>query len=174
VITVSGAGTPFASGDTYRVVVFGQKKGYDSSTDTEKTTVQNPDYARTTDPEPLIAAAQTLTASFADVGYEVSTSGYNWAAIWIKLTVQQATNMQIQVLAKHTSAGTEEYNLPIEAVSSGLITISSEVIQFPDANGLYIVKVPLNNVIPYIQIQIKETDNGTDATLDTCYITKGY
>ena len=56
--------------------VFAQEKSYDASTDTDKVSLMNPNYARTTDPEPIISAAQTLTTSYADVGYEISTSGF--------------------------------------------------------------------------------------------------
>lgn len=42
VITVAGAGTPFTSGDSYIVIVLGQKKSYDNTTDTLKITEQAP------------------------------------------------------------------------------------------------------------------------------------
>jgi len=45
VITVSGYGTPFASGDSYRVAINYQKKAYDVSTDTIKVIDQSPDRA---------------------------------------------------------------------------------------------------------------------------------
>jgi len=45
VITVSGYGTPFASGDTYRVAIAYQQKAYDSTTDVLKTINQSPDRA---------------------------------------------------------------------------------------------------------------------------------
>lgn len=43
VITVYGAGTPFATGDTYRVSINAQCKAYDSTLDIEKTVNQSPD-----------------------------------------------------------------------------------------------------------------------------------
>lgn len=56
VITVTGSGSPFNAGDTYRVVVLGQKKGYDSTIDAVKVAEVSPlssryvtdDYADTT------------------------------------------------------------------------------------------------------------------------------
>ena len=174
VITVTGAGTPFAAGDTYKVNIEYQKKGYDLTNDSIKSIEQTPLWARYTDKETLIAAAQTLTTSFADAGYEIDCRGYTSIGIWVKLTANQATNMQMQALVKHTSAGTEEYNIPIESVSSGLVNVTSEIIQFPDANGLYLMKIKTDNLVAFLQLQFKETDNGTDATLDTLYATKGY
>lgn len=43
VITVTGAGTPFAAGDTYRVAINYQRKAYDSTLDITKTVDQSPD-----------------------------------------------------------------------------------------------------------------------------------
>jgi len=42
VITVSGAGTPFASGDTYRVMIGYQRKAFDSTLDVNKSVEQSP------------------------------------------------------------------------------------------------------------------------------------
>jgi len=67
VLTVNGAGTPFASGDAYEVGINAQKKAYDASLDVMKTIDQAPVWSRYTDPEALISTAYELTASFADV-----------------------------------------------------------------------------------------------------------
>lgn len=175
VITVTGGGTPFASGDTYRVVVFAQKKAYDTSTDTDKVTLQNPCYSRTTDPEPIIAAAQNFTNAYADLGYEVATAGYSDASLWLKITINNSVGVYVQILPKHTSAGTEEYSEVIKGVASGLITLTTEQYLLPDANGLYRIPLDLWNTTPYIQVQVKVTTVGvTAATIDTAYITKGF
>lgn len=178
VITISGAGTPFAAGDLYEVGINGVKKAYNSVTDTIKTTVSNADWgSKYNTVIPIIGAAQTLTTSFVDLGsgFEIPCMGYKTLAIWIKLTIQQSVGVQIQALAKHTSAGSEEYNLPIETISATLVQVNPEIVQFPDANGLFLLKIALDNVIPYVQLQIKmTTDGGTDGTIDTAYYTLGY
>jgi len=145
----------------------------DFTTDTEKVITQNPDSSYNTDIIPLISAAQTLTASFADIWFEIPCSWFKVLFLWVKLTIQQATNIQIQALSKHTSAGTEEYNF-INVIPWNPNIISSEIIQLPDSNWLYCIPFNIANGIPFIQFQIKETDNWTDATLDTCYYTLGY
>jgi hypothetical protein len=139
-----------------------------------KVTNQNPEWSRYTDPEALIASAQTITTTWTDAGPEVDSYGYNYIAPWIKVTKQNSTGIQFRALAKHTYAGSEEYDLPIQIVSSTQVDITSEVNQIPDANGLYILKVQTDKVIPYLQFQIKSTVSGsTSATLDTFYVTKG-
>jgi hypothetical protein len=51
----------------YRVYLGLTQPAIDPSTDTEKVSVTNPDSSYNIDTVPLITAAQTLTASFADV-----------------------------------------------------------------------------------------------------------
>ena len=179
VITMSGVTTPFLNTDTlYLVNIKYQQKAYDLTSDSLKSIITGAYWgSKFIGPIPIISAAQTVTTSFADLGaaFEIPCFGYYAMGIWIKLTINQSLGVQIQALAKHTSQGTDEYNLPIEEISSGLITISSEVLQFPDANGLYLLKCTLNNIVPFVQLQIKmTTDGGTDATADSCLVTLGY
>lgn len=133
--------------------------------------------ASSTAPTPiaLITAPQTLTNVYADLGAEVACSGYSYLGIWIKCTVQDSTGISVKALAKHTAAGTEEYSLPIQTVSTTEIAVTPEIVTFPDGtNFLYLLVVNLFNVIPYVQFQVKfTTDGGADATIDNAYITKG-
>lgn len=123
----------------------------------------------------LISSPQTLTNAYADLGAEVACSGYSYLGIWIKCTVQDSTGISVKALAKHTAAGTEEYNLPIQTVSTTEIAVTPEIVTFPDGtNFLYLLVVNLFNVIPYVQFQVKfTTDGGDDATINTAYITRG-
>lgn len=142
------------------------------------TIVQNPTWSRYTDSESILAAAQTLTQTFADLGPEISTSGYKNIGLWLKGTVQASTGIQVKALGKHTYGGSEEYDIPIEIISAdgSKVNITTEVNQVPDgSNFLYVFKVNTDNVVPYIQFQVKATSSGaTAATMDTAYITKGY
>lgn len=176
VITIYGVGTPFLSGDVYEVGFSGVLKAYDATLDITKTIDQSPTWTRRTDVESLLSSAYTLTTSFANLGPVVDCRGYETIAFFIKCTVQQSTNIQFKLLAYHTYGGSEAWSIPIELVSSGLDTISTEIVKFPDsANFLYILKAKVDNVIPYLQAQVMMgTDGGTDGTIDTFYVTKGY
>jgi len=46
VLTIAGAGTPFASGDVYEVGLNAQRKSYDATTDTTKVTNQTPESSK--------------------------------------------------------------------------------------------------------------------------------
>jgi hypothetical protein len=118
-----------------------------------------------------ITTPQTLTASFADVGGEMSCFRKRHAAIWLKITANDATNIQLQVLAKHTAADTLECNLPIMTVSSSVINITPEIVEFPVTNGSYLLMVELNKKVSFIQIQAKDISAGAHATIDICDIT---
>lgn len=177
-ITINGL-SPFLATDLqYVVIIKYQQKSYDLASDSTKVIITGQDHgSKTIDAVPIISAAQTVTASWVDLGasFEIPTAGYNTMGIWFKMTVQNSTGVQIQALAKHTPEGTEEYSFPIESVSSSLIEISPELIQFPNSNGLYLIKLKLDNIIPYIQLQIKATAVGaTAATIDTLYYSLGY
>lgn len=122
----------------------------------------------------LISTPQTLTTSFADLGGEIDCKGYKTLWLWVKLTIQQSSGVQIKALAKHTASGTEEYNMPIETVSSTLISLNPQIFQLPDASDLYVVEIKVSNACPYIQWQVKmSTDGGTDGTIDTAHYTLG-
>ena len=108
----------------------------DPGLDISKTAEQSPLYTRRTDPEAIIASAQTLTTSFADLWPEIDCKGYNTVTLWLKCTVQQSTWIQLKALGKHTYAGTEEYTIPIESVTSSVINVAPEIVQFPDGINL--------------------------------------
>lgn len=148
----------------------------DPGLDIAKTVDQSPVRTRRTDAEAIIAAAQTLTTSFADLWPEIDCRGFNTVTIWLKGTVNASTGIQLRALGKHTYAGTEEMALPIESVTTAVINVTPEIVQFPDwINFLYAITAKVNNSIPYIQRQVKmSVDGGTDWTIDTANLTKGY
>lgn len=174
VITITGV-TPFLNTDTkYRVVLHAQDKAYSAVTDTLKIIEQAPIWARYTSVE--TQAAYTITTSFAKVtgSIDIPVVGYKTIGFYLKLTLNQMTGIQFYVTAQHTLASTDYYKLPIQTVSSTLISINPEIVQMPDVSDTYLIKVDLDNVVPYITLWCKATaDTGTDATLVVNYI-KGY
>jgi len=147
--------------------------GYDSSLDVGKTISQNPTPSYYQDVVPLIAAAQTITTSYADVWFEIPCAWYKTLFLWLKITIQGATSVTIKALPKHTSAGTEEYNF-VTITPWSPSTIVAETISLPVANWLYCIPFNVANGVPYIQMQAIMTDGGTDPTIDSCFYTLGY
>lgn len=177
IITIAGAGTPFASEDVYEVGINLQDKSYDLNLDNTKTIVQNPTPSYYQDVVPLISTIQILTTSFADLGFEIPCAGYNKFALWLTIDINQATEIEIRILHKHTSAGTEEYReIYLGASSGNITTINLNDYQVgTNADQLFKLALDLNGTSPYIQVQARmKTDGGTDAEIDACYYTLAY
>ena len=166
VIEVDGGGTPFASGDVYEVGINAPRLEVDYTTETLKNTQQNPIWSRYTSPVSLTTANDTLTTSWADVGSEIDCRGYTDIILYITLDINAALNARLRALGKWESAGTDEYNLVIETVSSSDIKIEPEYIEFnTDADQLVVLRIHTGG-IPFLQIQTQEgTDGGDDAIL---------
>jgi hypothetical protein len=143
VITVNGAGTPFASGDAYEVGINGQKKAYDSSTNSTMVSSLVNVWNQYTDPETLVTA-QNLTAAYADFGSEIDMRGFNRLGVYVVTDVNDSENVTLQVLGKHTSAGTDEYS--IDGISAKTLWTTSAI----DSKLYFEFDV---GTIPFIQLQ---------------------
>lgn len=154
VITIYEKGTAAASlvaGDVYEVGINGTTKAYDSSTDANKTISLVNVWNRYTDPEVLVTA-QDLTDAYADFGAEIDMRGYNRLGVYIVTDVNDSETVNLQVLGKHTAAGTDEYT--IEGISEKALWTTGA----SDAKLYYEFDV---GTIPFIQLQAKAGTVGT-------------
>lgn len=177
VITIYGAGTtPFVTGDVYEVGINGQDKAYDATNALDRIQEQSPVWERYTDVVTLEDTPKYFTAAWVDLGAEVSCIGYHTQVLWLTLDINDTVNAQIRGLAKHTTAGAEEYNFVIKTPSATLINVAPEVYEITtDADGLYAISFSCDNAIPYIQYQIYAAVPGATAgQIDAAYITKGW
>ena len=163
VITVNGAGTPFASADSYEVGLNHQDKSYDGDLDITKTIDQAPLWSRYTSPEQLVTASDIGASDgvYIDQGAEIDCTGYNVLGVFVKLTVNNSTTNTIKLLKKHTSAGSEEF------VSE---TAANYIKTLGDANINIYYEFDINSAMPIVQIQSAaadvDTGAGTIATLE--------
>jgi len=162
VVTISGAGTPFASGDVYEVGINALPFEKDPSTQSIKVSQLNNLWNQYTDVETLVTA-QDLTTSYADFGAEIDMRGFDTLGVYIITDVNFSNNVDLTALAKHTSAGTDEYDIGATGTKALWTTGAS------DAKLYYEFET---NGIPFIQFQAKEGDReytpafltgGTDA-----------
>jgi len=177
VLTIAGVTAPFASGDSYEIGINAQKKAYDPSTQSDKISNLNPVYARYTDVETLVSSAQILqSGDFQDLGSEISCQGQNTIGVWLTIDINDAQNVRVRALAKHTSAGSEEYKLPIRTVSASNVKVEDEYIEFnEDVDQLMLLGFDTDNIIPYVQLQVMAAYSGSPGgEIDKAYITKGY
>lgn len=151
VLTVAGAGTPFAAGDSYRVGIRYQDKGYVAVTNDSRVSVTNGLNTFRTGPQDIYAAADlTLTNAYQDWGGEIATTGFKGGAFMIDKTFGAGdAGLLLQILGKHTGAGAAEYVIETD-------------IALGDASGsIAIVRSALTgNCFEYIQLQVKATTAG--------------
>lgn len=133
-------------------------------------------------PIPLIAAAQTITNAWVDLGPELPLMGDTRVRLWLYVTKGDGTvtTVQVRCLAKHTNAGADEYPQPIKSVNTGgapfTITEDDEVI-YPfntDATARRTDYWDVDNTIPWVQFQIQATAPGTTMVVTSAYATYGW
>ena len=166
VMTLEYDTTAMSDGDELQIFIQ-YNNSEDLSTGSKVVSVLNPDTSRYTDAELLVTASDIGAAdgTYIDQGAEIDMNGYNTLGIFLKFTVSDSTTNTFKILAKHTSAGAEEflYETPI------LKTIG-------DASINVFYQFDTDHVAPYLQIQSAaadvDTGGGTVGTLEI-YITKG-
>ena len=197
VITISGAtitvnaldgtvATIPAAATTIEVMWSAQDKGFDAPTNAHRNVPMYSDRdARVTTPIDLIAAAQTLTTSWADLGaaFEVNTDGYTTIRLWLQITKQQSDGIRIRALLKHTSQDTLEYwpiiAVPVATGTPAYYDARPEYVQFTAselaATDYPTIEFKLNSTAPFVQFQVMMmTDGGTDGTIDSAKVTYAY
>lgn len=175
-ITVTGA--TFAATDEFVVAFVLPPKSIDETNDTQSVSRNNPDYHRNTDAFSLISSAQTLTASFADVGAEINAKGYKYVYYYVTVDINNSNDVRLKFLAKHESGGSEEYVMDhalINASDTALSATDDYIEVATDADQLIIVRVPVDNAIPFVQMQASVgTAGATAADLDAVRYSLGY
>jgi hypothetical protein len=124
----------------------------------------------------LIAAAQNVTTGWVDLGSEIETFRAQNLGVWLTVDINLATDVRVRALAKHTSAGTEEYLLPIRTVSATAVNVAGEYIEFStDADQLMLLSWELDGLIPFVQLQLQAgTAGATAGQIDAAYYTLSY
>jgi len=124
-------------------------------------------------PHTLIAAAQDLTANWADLGSELTVGGARFIGLYVELDINGSTNARVRVLAKHTSAGTNEYALAIRTVGAAAVSIEDEYMEFNvDADQSVLLISDLDGVVLYVQYQVQVgAVGGTAGQIDSAVVT---
>lgn len=146
VITVYEKGvvvTTLASGDKYEVGLNSQRKAFDPSTNSTMVSPLVNVWNQYTDAETLVTA-QDLTAAYADFGSEIDMRGYNRLGVYIVTDINDSEDVDLKVLGKHESGGTDEYEIDGISVKTLWTTGAS------DGKVYYEFDV---GTIPFIQLQ---------------------
>lgn len=87
--------------------------------------VGDPIYSRYTDAETLVSA-QDLTVAYADFGAEIDMTGYNRLGVYVTADVNDSLDVSLKALGKHTSAGTDEYEIDGMTIKALWTTVVSD------------------------------------------------
>lgn len=109
-------------------------------------------------PERLSASVDlTPSGTYVDVGDEIVSKGADNIGIFITTEGKAASAIDLKILAKHTSGGTDEYLFPDMGLNTNL-TITEDFYTIGISASLtnsYCINVKTDGVIPYLQVQGK-------------------
>ena len=138
----------------------------------------NPPETKYIGPEALIAAAQSFTAAppWVDLGGEIPTAGVTHLGVWLDVDANDSKDMEIRALFKHTIAGADEYAGMIRVLSASFVSIQAGYLELEtDVDQKLILSIPLDGVVPFVQLQIQAlTAGGSPGRIVTAYTTKSW
>jgi len=173
VLTLDYDTTAMSDSDELQIIV-SYNNDQDYNLGSSKNIVQNPTPSYYQDVVTLISAAQNVTTSFVDLGFEIPCAGYKYLNVFLTLDINNSLDFRIKALAKHTSAGAEEYPIQYEMRNSTEAIDGAYREINLDADDLYVAKINVES-IPLIQIQISAGTVGVTAgQIDACYYTLSY
>ena len=124
----------------------------------------------------LIQSAQTVTSDWVNLGLLIDTRGFNTAAAWLNININDSTMLRLRCLARHTPDVVDDFVLPIRNVSAGDVKLQDEFFEFSDdIDQKMIVSCTMENVIPHCQFQVMAGSVGaTAAIITTAHYSTGY
>jgi hypothetical protein len=127
-------------------------------------------------PHTLIAAAQNLTANWVDLGAELPVGGARVIGLYVELDINGSTNARVRAMAKHESAGTLEYALPIRTAGASSIAVEPEYMEFNvDADQNVLLIVEPEGLALYVQFQVQAGAVGAPAgQIDSAVVMTAY
>ena len=119
-------------------------------------------------------AATNLDGTWTDLGGELEIMGYNRLTLYVLVDAGDAKSIDLRVLAKHTSGGTDEYEFPIETASPNVIDVDGQYWHLTNSDDQKIVlQTQLGQGIRYVQVQGKCTFTIEPPTV-ALYIVKSF
>lgn len=116
----------------------------------------------------LIPSAQTVTASWADMGSEQDVSKSRRTGLWLNLDINGSNNVRVRALAKLGGGAVLEYPLAIKTVGTTDIGIIGGYYEFTsDTDQQAYLEVETNGLIPIIQWQVIAGTLGSPAAIIT-------
>lgn len=127
-------------------------------------------------PQTIVSSAQNITAAWVDLGPELGVSGWESIGLWVDIDINDAQNVRLRALAKHTSGGDNEYSLPIKTVGTSDVKVEDEYLELnADADQKLLLGVVLGGLVPFVQFQVVAGTAGASAgQVETAVVTGRY
>jgi hypothetical protein len=127
----------------------------------------------------LLASAQTLTGSYADIGDGTNGGPYINAmdcdsiTLWLKITINSSTGLKVRMVGVNAEADTDLYRPVIKEVAAASVGVKpSEYAISNDASQNILLTFPVSDQIPLVKFQIMATVvGGTAAQVSACGVT---
>lgn len=124
-------------------------------------------------PTALIAAPQTVTAAWVDLGSEFILWKMKSLLLWLQITHNGSSDIRARLLIKHEYGGTLEYPLQIETVSATAVKLNNEYKEIDtDVTQNKPISWGLDGCVPVGQFQVMAGTLGAPADIiETAYYT---
>lgn len=115
------------------------------------------------DVQPLISGDPfELTSSWQDLGGRINTKGADGIAFWLKVIANASVNISFKIRCFKDEASLIEYFPPIYIVLSNKVLLIEEYVELNvDVDQNPIIDIYLGSYVPYIQLQVKDTNDST-------------
>lgn len=162
-------------------ILFQYNNSEDYSTSSKLTSVLNPDYGHNIDRQPVLTAAQDLTATMTAVGSEVDVSTYKNAKFFVNVDINNSLDVRFQVVAHDVYGSSEDYPLSDAAVtvhtdSTYVAAAASRYFELnDDVDQFVVIEVDCANSIASLQLKAAAgTVGATAGQIDSVYVIVGY
>ena len=124
----------------------------------------------------VLTTAQLFTASWVDVGSEISVSGVDKLKIYLEIDKSDSSNFRIKPLALLSKGDSDEYGFSIQSVGASDVKLEDLYYEFNvDADRKNMFELELGGGVQYIQFQIQVGTIGTGtAELEHLKVVKIY
>jgi hypothetical protein len=125
---------------------------------------------------PIAGTPQNFTASWVDLGSEISMLGFNTLKLYLTIDANNSDGMRIRALDKHESGGVEEYTPVIETIGTDEIKVEPGYWELTNNVDQLITLVRRTDcVTPFVQPQMQAgTVGATAGQVDAAYYVRGW
>lgn len=115
----------------------------------------------------IITSAQTVTASWADMGEEVDMRDFGKVALWVDIDINGSNDVRFRVLGKKGAAATDEFQIAdLYTSASGLVPVNGKYYEVgTDSDQQLMIPIVFDAQVPFLQFQVIAATLGSPAAI---------